>query len=334
MSETRTVAVTGASGTVGSALLPLLEEDPGVGRIIAIGSRERPAGALGAGKTSYRRADVRDRDAVFAALDGADAVVHLAFSIYGVRQGDETLREINRDGSMNVLDAAIAAGAARFVYTSSGIVYGVDSDRSPVTEDEPLAPDERHFYAAHKAEVEAALRAKLRSLPGLGWAILRPCLIVGPDAAGAAGNALSDRLTVATRAALSVAAGAGLRPFLPRPPVALQFVHARDVAQAVHRAAAEAAPTGIYNLGGEGMVEPADVAGLLGLRDLPLPGALTRPALGLAARLPMIAPALGWLRVWSQALELDSTRARRELGWQPKFTSAQALAATRTALGT
>jgi nucleoside-diphosphate-sugar epimerase len=81
------------------------------------------------------------------------------------------------------------------------------------------------------------------------------------------------------------------------------------------------------------MVEPAEVPSLLGLRRLPVPGPLARAAVATAAELPVPWPALGWADLLRQPLELDTARARDELGWAPEFTSHEALAATRRALG-
>ena len=68
---------------------------------------------------------MRDRRAVDALVEEADVVVHLAFVIVA---GSEEDREINRAGSANVFEAAVAAGASRLVYTSSVAAYGFHSE--------------------------------------------------------------------------------------------------------------------------------------------------------------------------------------------------------------
>ena len=76
-----TVAVTGPTGTFGLALMPLLQDDDRVGRVIGIARRPFDPAERGWTKMDYRRGDVRDADALRAAFDGADVVVHLAFLI-------------------------------------------------------------------------------------------------------------------------------------------------------------------------------------------------------------------------------------------------------------
>lgn len=328
--DSLTVGVTGITGTIGQGLLPFLEADPRIARVVGIGSRPSD---LQSGKLDYRQADVRDATAIRSALAGADVVIHLAFSLYGARQGGDELAEVNVEGSRNLLAAAVAGGAKRFIYTSSGAVYGFDASRPVrVNEDAPVAPEARHFYSRQKAHVEEELLSELARHPELEWLLFRPCAVVGPHAAGAAAHGLPAGLGRLGSALLTVGGAAGLRPAIPGPPVALQFIHERDVGQALHRAITATRARRIYNLGGDGMVAPADVPRLLGLRTLPLPRVVTRTAAAVVTRLPYVAPVLGWSALLTHPLEVDSSRAKRELRWRPEFSSAEALASTRRAL--
>ena len=105
-------------------------------------------------RTEYRRGDVLDRASVDELVADADVVVHLAFIIFGGR--DET-REINLEGSRNVFEAAVDAGAQRLVYTSSVAAYGFHDDNPDVlTEDVPPRGTRDFYYSAQKAELEDA----------------------------------------------------------------------------------------------------------------------------------------------------------------------------------
>jgi len=329
-----TVAVTGATGTVGRGLLPLLDADRRVRRVITVSSRPWNPRHAGFDRAEHRCADVRDRGALERALAGADVVVHLAFSLYGTRSSHATLRAINVDGTGNAVRAAAAVGANRFVFTSSGAVYGFARRSSRrVDETAPVAPERRHFYSRHKAEAEARLFAELAGPASMDWVVFRPCAVVGPHAIGAASHAVPQTVSRAVAAAAAVAGSAGLRPAVPAPPVPVQFVHERDVGQAIVAAVTGSPRRAVYNLGGDGLVPGERVPELLGLRTLPVPRPLRRGAVGLTARLPSPWPALGWAQLLRSPLELDAARARAELGWRPEFSSAEALAATRRALG-
>src|SRR5579884_4207503 len=108
------VAVTGPTGDIGRSLLRALEQESTVREVVAMGRRAFDPAALGLAKTEYQRGDVLDRVAVEELVQGADVVVHLACLSVGDRQ--ET-RQLNLDASRTVVEAAVAAGAARLLYT-------------------------------------------------------------------------------------------------------------------------------------------------------------------------------------------------------------------------
>src|SRR5829696_230792 len=180
-----TVAVTGPTGTFGHGLMPLLQADDRIGRIVGIARRPFDPADHGWTKMRYRQGDVRDQAALEAAFAGADVVVHLAFMITGNASRD-TIRAINIEGTLNTFRAAAAAGARRFVYASSVAAYGFHPD-NPVgmTEEWPVRPAARLFYAQEKAEIEQLLNEEAAAHPGLGLYLLRPPIVLGPNAMGA-----------------------------------------------------------------------------------------------------------------------------------------------------
>jgi nucleoside-diphosphate-sugar epimerase len=78
-----TVAVTGPTGTFGFGLMPLLQADERIARVVGIARRPFDPNEPGWTKMIYRRGDVRDPSALEEAFQGADVVVHLAFMITG-----------------------------------------------------------------------------------------------------------------------------------------------------------------------------------------------------------------------------------------------------------
>src|SRR5215217_1892366 len=180
-----TVAVTGPTGTFGFGLMPLLQSDRRIARIVGIARRPFDPAEHGWTKMEYRQGDVRDPDALEDAFRDADVVVHLAFMITGTADR-ETISAINIDGTQNTFQAAAAAGAARFVYASSVAAYGFHED-NPVgmTEDWPTRPADHLFYAQEKAEIEQTLFEERDKHPELDLYLLRPPIVLGPHAAGA-----------------------------------------------------------------------------------------------------------------------------------------------------
>ena len=158
-----TVLVTGASGFVGSHLLPELL---GAGhRVVALvrspASGDKITRRLGtalAANVELRTGDV-DRPATLpAALAGVDAVVHLV-ALARDRSGGRQLLAVNLDGTRNVVTAMQASGVRRLVHLGA---MGVE-DR-----------EELH-YAKSKARAERVVRES-----GLDWTILKPSLLFGP----------------------------------------------------------------------------------------------------------------------------------------------------------
>ncbi len=319
-----TVAVTGPTGTFGFGLIPLLQADDRVTRIVGIARRPFDPAACGWTKMEYRRGDVRDPEALRAAFGRADVVVHLAFLVTGAASG-EVIRSINVEGTLNAFRAAAAAGARRFVYASSVAAYGFHPD-NPIgmTEEWPVRPAARLFYAQEKAELELLLRAEADRSAELALYLLRPPIVLGPHAVGAK-SLLPGPLAPLGR---SLARRVGrlpvpvpvLVPLLP-----LQVVHEEDLGHAFGQCIVAAGPPGAYNLAAEGILTAADVAREFGLLPLPFPAGPAQLAARAMAALPFLPPAAKWVEAASHPAIMDTSRAKKELGWAPRFTALQAL---------
>jgi nucleoside-diphosphate-sugar epimerase len=328
-----TVAVTGPTGTFGFGLVPLLQADDRIDRIVGIARRPFDPDEHGWTKMEYRRGDVRDVDTLETAFRGADVVVHLAFIITG-NAPRETIREINIEGTLNTFRAAAAAGAARFVYASSVAAYGFHPDNPPeLTEDWPARPASHLFYAQEKAELEQLLEEEAGKHPDLGLYLLRPPIVLGPHALGAK-QILPGRLDeVATRVAGALLPFPVPFPVLV-PDLPVQFVHEDDVGQAFLQCVVGAGPPGAYNIAGDGVMGGAEVARELGLAAIPVPGGLARTAARAVTRLPVpTPPQVEWLEAVTQPAIVDASKAKRELGWTPRYSSAEALRDTLRHLG-
>jgi nucleoside-diphosphate-sugar epimerase len=318
-----TVAVTGPTGTFGSGLVPLLQDDDRVARVLGIARRPFDPGRHGWTKMTYRQGDVRDPEALRTAFEGADVVVHLAFLITG-NAPRQTTRAINVDGTLNTFRAAAAVGARRFVYASSVAAYGFGRDLPErIDEDWPVRPAARLFYAREKAELERLLETEA-SRAGPDLFVIRPPIVVGPDAVGRK-DVLPGPL-----------APVGRRLFgRPRPlPVPLpvlvpehplQLVHADDVGQALLLCVVGAGPPGAYNIAGDGVLTAADVVREFGALPVRVPAGVTQWVARTAARLPFLPPVAEWIEAAARPVLVDTTRAKEKLGWQPRYTGLEAL---------
>jgi len=318
-----TVAVTGPTGEVGGSLIDALEASKKVGAVRGMARSAFDPARAGWKKATYQRGDILDRGHLAELFDGADVAVHLAFALFGDR---EETRRINLEGSRNVFEAAVEAGVGRLVYASSVAAYGFHPDNpQPLTEETPALGSARFYYSAQKAELEEALDEILAGTE-LDAYVFRPCIVAGPRATmlieqtvGAA--RLGDpaprlRRHVIDRIPL-------LRPILPDAGVPLQLVHHDDVATAFAAAVEGKGEPGAYNLAGDGEIQIADIARALGWRSVRVP----RPALG-AGRLSFINPQLEWATALTTPVIMDTSKAREQLGWTPRFDAAETLIQT------
>src|SRR5690349_2811478 len=117
----RTVAVTGASGNLGTALLRRLRDpDAGVARVRGL-ARRRPPGIPPYDGVEWHLADLGEaasEEPLARFVEGADAVVHMAWAIQPGRR-DELLHRVNVEGTRRVVRAAAAAGVGHVVHLSS-----------------------------------------------------------------------------------------------------------------------------------------------------------------------------------------------------------------------
>lgn len=160
----QTVLLTGATGLVGSRLLPRLVEAGFDSRALVRREVDLPAGVTAVS------GELSDPASLRAAVEGVDAVVHLAALF---RTGDEdAIWRANRDGTRHLVDAVKAyAPSARFAMASTGNVYGADVGH-PAREDDPATATAP--YPASKLAAEALLRDS-----GLTWSILRLPFVYG-----------------------------------------------------------------------------------------------------------------------------------------------------------
>ncbi len=172
------VMVTGGAGYVGSALVPKLLDAGHAASVLDLylygddifsDLKDRPG-------FRQTKGDLRDPAAVEAALEGCDAVIHLACisNDPSYDLNPELGRSINYDAFRPLVQAAKKAGVKRFIYASSSSVYGVKSEEE-VTEDLALEP--LTDYSKYKVLCERVLEEERE--PGFTTLTIRPSTVCG-----------------------------------------------------------------------------------------------------------------------------------------------------------
>jgi nucleoside-diphosphate-sugar epimerase len=298
----RSVLVTGGSGYFGSVLSELALARGDCVRIFDL----NPATVAGA---EYAEGDIRDPVAIRAACDGIDVVFHNVAQVPLAKDRD-LFDEVNVAGTANVLVAARDAGVSKVVHTSSSAVFGIP-EHNPVTEASPCHPLE----AYGRAKLRAELVCHDAVAAGQDVTIVRPRTVLGHGRLGV--FALLFEF-VADGAPVFVL-GTGENRY--------QFVHANDLADACLRAG-DRAGASVYNVGAlefgtmratlHALVDHAATGSRV--RSLPVAparfGMHALAALGLAPFAPY-----HWL-LYSESLFFDVTKARTELGWEPRHSNA------------
>jgi UDP-glucose 4-epimerase len=309
------VVVVGATGNVGTSLLRSLADDPEVESVLGLARR---ATGMGFPKTEWGKVDVSRATDLADRFAGADAVVHLAWLIQPGRDLD-ALHATNVEGSRRVFQAAVDAGVPALVYASSVGAYAPGPKDRAVDESWPTTGLETSTYARHKAEVERILDRIEEEAPALRSVRLRPGLIFKRDAASEIRRLFAGPLLP------SPLVRPGLIPAVPDDPrLVFQAVHSLDAGEA-YRLAVKDDVRGAFNIAAEPVLDPHQLAGMLGARRVRVPGKALRAGAAVSWRLRLQPSEPGWVDMALNVPIMDCSRAREELGWRPRRTSVEAL---------
>ena len=305
------VVVVGGTGNIGTSLLRLLERDDAVGSVVSVA--RRPA-SLPLGKVEWVAADVAEDDLADVFTD-ADAVVHLAFVLQPMRD-EAAMRRINVDGTRRVVDAVVRARVPALLVSSTVGAYATAPKSRAVDESWPLGPPGGSPYARHSVEAEEILD-ELEGRGGTRVVRFRIAVAWKREAATQSRRIFGGPFVPSTLARPS------LVPVIPDiPRLRFQCVHTDDAAEAI-RLALHTDAAGAFNVAADPPLDARELARILDARVVPAPpGAdrLLRAGLDGLWRLRLVPLAPSWLDMVLGLPILDCTRARVELGWEPRHT--------------
>jgi nucleoside-diphosphate-sugar epimerase len=317
-----TAFVTGGSGFIGGALIERLRAEGWTVRALA--RSDTAAARVGELGAEPVRGDLEDRRALEEGAAGSEVAFHCAAKVEDWGEPEEFER-LNVFGTQNTLDACIAAGVRRFVHAGTEAALSAGQPLVNVTEDAPLRPDSPILYAASKARAEQRVRAA--NGDGIETVVIRPRFVWGRGDT----TLLPELIQLVESGRFRwIGGGAQLS----------DTTNVENTVEGLWLGATKAPPGGVYFVtDGEPVVFREFVTSWLGTQGVSAPDKNVPTAVADAAAIVSErawrllrrpgSPPLTRLAVWVSSKEctLDTTRARRELGYQPVVSREQGLAA-------
>ncbi len=299
------VLVTGVSRYLGGRMARILTDDPSIERVIGV-DVVAPSGDIGG--ADFVRADIRN-PIIGKVISTAkvDTVVHMGV-IATPRQagGRAPMKEINVIGTMQLLAACQKASSVeKLVVKSSSTVYGAGpGDPALFTED--MEP--RHLptsgWAKDSVEVESYVRGLARRRPDLTVTTLRFANFLGPTA----------NTPMAQYFSLPVV------PTVLGYDARLQFVHEDDGLEAIRRATVADHP-GIFNVAGDGVLSLSQAIRRAGRVEFPVIPQLVGLVGQWVRRGGFADFSPEQIRLLTHGRAIDTTRLKRQFGFEPRFTT-------------
>ena len=306
------ILITGANGFVGRALCSaLIERGHAVKGAVRSNDAALPPGA------EKKLVGPMDGNTDWSdALQGVDVVIHLAARVHVMHEKSSDplseFRKVNVEGTGRLAKSAAAAGVKRLVYVSSIKVNGEATRDKPFSEKNE--PNPQDPYGISKHEAEAALQ-KISAETGLEIVIVRPPLVYGP---GVGGNFARMLGWIKKGIPLPLGSAKNRR----------SMIYVENLADAlIHCATRPEAANGTFLVSDTETVSTPELVRTLsekmGIRPAIFPFPL--PLLRLLGRLAGKSAEIERL---AGSLEIDSSKIRSKLGWQPPFGLDKGLAET------
>ncbi len=264
----KVVAVTGASGYIGTKLLERLEQEPSLRKLVAFDVNPPPVPFH---NIAVYRKNVSEPIDDELNDQGATTLVHLAFNPRrgANRREVAAIREENLETLRSVMASCARARVGHLIYLSSHTVYGAHSDNPvPIPDDAPMRapPDFPYGYDKHLCEL--ALEEFAQAQEEIKITILRSCIVLGHGAENTLTKAFFRPWLL------------GVLDYNP----ALQFVYDDDLARVMSIIIQREIP-GTFNVAGDGVVYYREMAKIIKSKLINLPPFLAYPLAQLSWKL-------------------------------------------------
>ncbi len=297
----KTVAVTGINSYFASTVLPKLQADPEIDKIVGIDVTPWKGGY---NKVVFHKIDIRNQE-IFSILQGVEVVYHLAFVVGEIQDKEKTF-DININGSRNVFSACKKNKIKKVIYSSSATVYGSHENNPDVFyETSPLAKNEDNYYNSSKVEVENFVTGFFKDSPDIILTVLRVALLFGPNI----NNMFSALFSL---------------PVSMLPPgcsnSSNQYIHEEDLGEALYLAHKKDIP-GTYNVGADDSLGLLPANKLAHVKIIPTPVLPLKIIAGIAFKIGLFPAGSGWVSMAKHPIFINSDKFKIATGWKPKYNS-------------
>lgn len=250
------ILVTGAAGYIGGRMVEILFQKNWVNTVTGTDINQANQKSL---KYRFIKKDILEPMDDILNDHKIDTVIHTAYVLPPIHNKKQ-MEDINKGGTLNVLDACVKCGVKQILYTSSTTAYGFYPDNdSPLTEESPLRGNDDFTYAKNKKEIERLMQGFISEHPDITVTIVRPCFVVGPGFNNPMAEHLKKKFVL-----------------LPSKTLPWQFVHEDDLIN-VMALLLEKRIGGVFNVAGEGTITFAEMVKTMGNTRIPIPWWLLYP---------------------------------------------------------
>ena len=300
-----TVAITGINSYFASTVLPKLEADPEITKIIGI---DIVPIEISSSKVDFFQADVGS-DRIRDILKGVDIVMHFAFIVDEIHNKKKT-HSINIEGSKNVFSACALNEVKKIIYTSSIASYGSHPDNPiGISEDFPLRANEDSYYSSDKVAVERFLAAFVQEHPEISVTIFRPPIIVGPS------SKFGKMLSAAWERNSTLA--------IKGSDVPVQFLHESDLGEALYLAVKRDIP-GVFNIAPDDSCSTKKMYKIAGIEVIELPVGFLKNLVNVLFALRIATMSQGWISLGEYPVIVSNRKFKQATGWQPRYSTEEA----------
>ena len=300
-----TIVITGAGGYIGGELIKRLSKaDATDMQIVAVDIRDIPQ-AERLGGVTYQCADIREQSFQdIVEQYRPRTIVHLA-SVVSAGGDPDIDYCIDVLGTENVLKSCITSGVEQLIVTSSGAAYGYHADNPEwLSETDSLRGNEDFSYSRHKRMVEELLAKYRKDHPKLKQLVLRPGAVLGAATNNQVAK-LFERPFI-----LNIAASRS----------AFVFIWDEDVISIIEKGLADRSE-GIYNLAGDGALDSAEIAKILGKPRLTVPAWLLGGLLNFTRTLGLGKLGSEHVKFLQYRPVLSNRSLKQDFGYTPQKTT-------------